>query len=116
MRRMNMKTKILIALLTLTLLTTTANAHEDDDEFFKEQCQYIVDRKGSNYEFIAGVMQGFIDGITYKLPMQNATDFARTTKRESITKKACQNTLEKNKKNGFAKYFQEEVYNLIVKK
>lgn len=36
---------------------------------------------------MAGVMQGFIDGVTYKLPMQNATDFARIATRDSITKK-----------------------------
>lgn len=108
--------KILIALLTMVTLITSVSAHENDDKLFKEQCQYRVDGKGSNNEFVAGLMQGFIDGVTYKVSMQQVTEFAITATKDTISLKACENVFDNKTKSGFMKAFHDEIHKLMIKK
>ena len=106
--------KILLTLLMTMVLSVSIHANINIDKMVKTQCKYITD--GSNPMMENTYLKGIVEGISYAVPYNDATDLVKNMATKKVMKMACKNALDNRTLHGFDADYKWQVMKLSSKK
>ena len=106
--------KILLSLMMTMALRVSIYANVNIDKMVKTQCKYITD--GSNPMMENTYLKGIVEGISYAVPYNDATDLVKNMATKEVMHKACKNALDNRTLHGFDADYKWQVMKLSSKK
>ena len=106
--------KIVFTFMMIVALSVSMNANVNIDKMVKTQCKYITD--GSNPMMENTYLKGIVEGISYAVPYNDATDLVKNMATKEVMHKACKNALENRTLHGFDADYKWQVMKLSSKK
>ena len=107
--------KKLVTLLTVLTLGTLLHANANIDKMVKKQCQIVIDVT-KNPMMSNTYLLGIVEGISYAVPYNDATDLVKQAETKKVMEMACKNAIENRTLHGFDSDYKWQVMKLSSKK